>query len=142
MTRTIEDMNDLVRLLDEEREKLELLKQEMKTQNGRIDFIEQQIMEELVTSGLPSFKSSHGMVTISNRFNVKFPEDPRDRADLKEWFIAKGEFDANWSINYQKLNAIYKAEVADAEARGTMLDIPGLHPVVDKILSFRRNQKS
>lgn len=109
----------------------------MKLVGKDIDALKVEIMEALTSQGLTSFKGSTGMVSISSRWNVKFPKD-ETKAELEKYLRDKGVFDGMWSVNHQTLNAWYKAEMEASQGKGEYLDVPGLNPTEDKILSLRK----
>lgn len=101
---------------------------------------EYEILAELEKQGLTSFKGNKGMVTISTRYSVKMPKDMEVKNQLRE---ALGEevFSALWGINHMSLNAWFKQRMEEAKTKNEYLDLPGLEPTSDKILSFRRSAK-
>lgn len=100
--------------------------------------IEAEIMRELETQGMDSFKGTKGQVYFSEKYAVKFPTDDVVKRDLENYLRGRGAFDAMWSINYATLNAFYKQEVEQAKENGELVDVPGMNPVLTKTLNFRK----
>lgn len=98
------------------------------------------IQAELVLQGVTSFKGNLGLASLVNKHNVKFPTSPEPREALKYYLEKNNAFDNMWSINYAKLNGWYKEEVARLEEDNEMPDVPGLNPVTEVTLSFRRSK--
>lgn len=99
------------------------------------------VMFELNAQGLKSFKGTLGTASISKRYHVKMPQDFALKTELKDYLLQRGQFEALWTINYQSLNSYFKQEAEAADAEGRYLDIPGLNPVSEPYLSFRKITK-
>lgn len=98
-----------------------------------------EVVAELQSQGVDSFKGSVGTATVSTRFSVKMPKDPEIKQELKEYMLKQNAFEGMWTINHQSLNSWYKQEIEAAKMNSTMVDVPGLEPVADKWLSFRKS---
>jgi hypothetical protein len=101
---------------------------------------EYEILAELEKQGLTSFKGNKGLVTISTRYSVKMPKDMEVKEQLRK-ALGDETFMALWSINHMSLNSWFKQRVEEAKVKNEYLDLPGLEPTSDKILSFRRAAK-
>lgn len=128
-----------------ELEKLEInhtaIKKEASAADTLVDAKRAEILNELELQGMTSFKGTIGTVSITHRHNVKFPSEPGPRTAFRKYLDEKNAFESLWSINHMRLNAWYKEEIASLQDEGEMPDVPGLSPVVDKNLSFRRAAK-
>lgn len=99
-----------------------------------------ELLQELEAQGLESFKGNKGTIGITTRYSVKFPKDIEVKKQLRD-AIGEENFLVLCSINHASLNAYYKQEVEQARVEGRYLDLPGLDPVSDKFLTFRKNSK-
>lgn len=101
---------------------------------------ETEILAELEKQGLESFRGTKGLVSISTRYSVKMPKDLDTKEQLRK-ALGEETFTALWSVNHMQLNAWFKSRMEEAKVKNEYLDLPGLEPVADKILSFRRSAK-
>lgn len=139
--RTIAEMDALINELEDLEVKHSALKKECSTADEAVDRKRTEILEELKNQGMTSFKGTKGTVSITHRHNVKFPQDSASREAFKGYLLEKNAFEAMWSVNHQRLNAWYKEEIESLSESGEMPDVPGLAPVLDINLSFRRSAK-
>lgn len=136
--KTLAEMDGMLGELDRLEAKVKALRSEANSADGHADQLRMQILTELTNQGVNSFKGTVGQVSIVTRHHVKFPSDPEVRAELRKYLEEKDQFDALWQIHHQKLNSFFKQEMELTQEKGEYLDIPGLNPVSEKSISFRR----
>lgn len=139
--RTIAEMDALINELEDLEVRHSALKKECNAASDAVESKRIAILDELKNQGMTSFKGTKGTVTITHRHNVKFPQEPASREAFKRYLLEHNAFEAMWSVNHQKLNAWYKEEIESLTDSGEMPDVPGLAPVLDINLSFRRSAK-
>jgi hypothetical protein len=125
------ELHDLSEEISKKRGELKLL-------TDSEEKLERKIMGILEDTGLKSFKSPYGTVTLANRFSVKFPKEPEVKKDLETWLRERNVFEGMWSVNYATLNSFFKAEMEAAERENRMVDVPGLEPTSESYLQFRK----
>ena len=135
---TLSELNEWVDNLYNYKIQIEVKNNELKALQKLEDECKANILTVLEDSGLKSFKARMGTVSVSNRFSVKFPKEPEVKAALENWLKERNIFDGMWSINFATLNSFFKAEAEAAEREGRLVDVPGLEPTHDKIISFRK----
>lgn len=98
------------------------------------------LMTMMESAQLTNFRSSHGQVVLSQKFSVRLPADPESWDSLWGYLKERGHYETLRTINHQRLNGWYKAELDAAKERGDIdLQIPGLaEPSFMPILSFRK----
>lgn len=129
-----EKLGELARL-EKEMEQLDGLKKTLQESIGKI---QRDIMASLEAADLKTFKGGSGAVTVCSRWSVKMPKDPEVKDELRKELEEKEAFDGLWTINHQTLNSFWKAEKEACEQRGELVDLPGLNPIEDKYLQFRK----
>ena len=135
---TLAEINTLVDNLYDYKIQIEVKNNELKAIQELEAQCKANIMAVLEDSGLKSFKARSGTVSVSNRFSVKFPNDPATKKELEGWLRERNIFDGLWSVNFATLNSFFKAEAQAAEREGRLPDVPGLEPTHDKVISFRK----
>lgn len=136
--KSLKEMDEMVSRLRHLREEETELRNLAKAKSSEVEEMEQQILNELKTQELDSFKGSAGTVYLSKRYDVKFPKDDQQKFQLKKYLEQKGVLDLLWSINYQSLNSWWKQEMDAAFERNELLDVPGINPVESESLNFRK----
>lgn len=139
--KTIAEMDAMITELEDLEVKHTAIKKEASVANDAVEAKRKEILDELEKQGMTTFKGTIGTVSITHRHNVKFPQEPAPREAFKKYLLENNAFESLWSINHQKLNAWYKQEIESLSDAGEMPDVPGLSPVIDTNLSFRRSAK-
>lgn len=136
---SIAALTDLQHRIIEAQANKEAAKLELKRTGDVLDKLEAQMIAAMEESGLSNFRSELGQVVLSNRFSVRLPQTPEDW-DLFWAFTQKhGHYEALRTVNSQRLNAWYKAEMEAAKSRKEIdFEVPGLmEPTVQQVLSLR-----
>ena len=120
--------------------KIDSLEEEVKGLNEELRTIQNQLAVMMKEQGVTSFKHADGTVVFTTRFTVKNPTDPADKEAFFEYLKQKNIFEDMVSVNSQKLNSWYKAEMEVAKNEGNFdFKIPGLgEPSALEIISFRK----
>lgn len=139
--KTIAEMDAMISELEDLEVRYSALKKECNASGEIVDAKRLAILDELKKQGMTAFKGTKGTVSITHRYNVKFPQEPASREAFKKYLLANNAFESMWTVNHQRLNAWYKEEIESLTDSGEMPDVPGLAPVVDENLSFRRSAK-
>lgn len=134
----IKDIDKMISEIRDFEDELEQLKAVQSKIREQVEERERAIMSALEESELKAFKGSRGAVSVVSRWSVKMPKDPAAKDELRKVLEEKNAFDGLWTINHQSLNSYFKEEKAVCDERGEMIDLPGLNPVEDKFLSFRK----
>ena len=123
---TVADLDKLVTEIFEEKEKAEILDEQLTEMNKAISRKEQKIIAVLKDLGLATFKGASGAVTPVERVAYKVPDgDGRD--DFFGYLKEKEIFDGMITVNYMTLNSWAKKEYEAAKERGDIFfSIPGL----------------
>lgn len=134
----LSDIDRMVTEIDAFNTEISGLKAAIAKIQEKVDQRERDVQTALEEAGLKSFKGTKASVTLVSRWSVKMPKDPEVKDELREWLNERKVFDGLWTINHQSLNALFKEEMARCQEGGEMIDVPGLSPVEDKYLQFRK----
>lgn len=140
---TIQQFNSLVKTMTEKRGEVEQLKAQLSEKNAELEKLQAKAVEYLDGLGQNNFKTPFGTVYKVERSSVALPQTPEDREAFFAWLREKQLFDQTISVHSAKLNALYKAELEAAEARGEGFDfkIPGIkEPQTFVTLGFRKGE--
>lgn len=98
------------------------------------------MIELMNQNGITSFRSEFGNIIKNRRFSVSLPKDPDDWTKLWNWLEEKGHKEALMTINSQRFNSFYAAEMDNAKAEGNFdFQIPGIgEPKASEYLSIRK----
>lgn len=138
--KSLAEMDQMIQELDAKEKAVTELRKKATELDSEAESLRMSILNELELQGVDSFKGSVGSVSIGHRFSVKAPKDELSKRAFKDFLESHRAFESLWTINHQTLNSWYKEMVEEAKARGEMLEIPGINPTMDKILTFRRSR--
>lgn len=125
---TVEELDKLLAeytRVEEEKEQLALQVTEKNKELSRIEFRVTAFLEEL---GRQKFESPIAKCEIKEEWRVNMPADDVAKAALFQHLRERGIFDAYATVNSQSLNALYRKDLAEAEARGEAMTftMPGI----------------
>lgn len=131
----------LVHRLIEKRAEEKRAKEILQTISKGVADIEAEILQRLEAEDLLSVKTTAGNISVSRRFNVRLPDSPEKYEEFWEWAKRNGHYEHLRSLNSQRLNSWYKAELEAARIRGDLeFQVPGLGgESVQTYLSLTKN---
>jgi hypothetical protein len=141
-TTTIAQLDELCNTYAEQRKATELIKAQLSMANAKETELETKIIAVLSDFGKQSWKTEVGNFIISNRFSVKTPKTPEEKAQFFDYLREKGIFEDMVNINSQTLQGFYRAEMDAALDRGEVnFRMPGIgeHSYV-QTLSMRKGK--
>jgi hypothetical protein len=89
---------------------------------------------------MTSFRTPLGMAMVQKRFRVNLPTSPESWSMFWDYLKERGHYETLRTINHQKLNGWYSAELDAAVAKGEVgFSPPGLDPPkYDEYLVLRK----
>lgn len=122
------------------REELESQKLVCSKIQAALDEEEGLMMDDMKAANLTSFRSAAGQVVLTKRFTVKLPQSPEDWRAFWAYLDSIGHAEALKTVNHQRLNGWYKAELDAARERNDFdWAPPGLQPPTTMdVLQLRR----
>lgn len=140
MSTTIQEMEQIVQEIAELRSQEAQASLAKKGITEKLEAAELKMITILTEAGIPSFRGSSGLVSISHRTSVKTPKTLEDREKFFSYLKERGVYDSMISVNSQTLNSFYKSEIELAQQEGRDgFEVPGLNEVtIQETLSFRK----
>tara|TARA_R100000234_G_C4915066_1_gene141588 strand:- start:159 stop:578 length:420 start_codon:yes stop_codon:yes gene_type:complete len=138
---TLKDLDALVKQMRDEYEKYSECRAQAAIHDRVCKRLKIEILDVLNENGKSKYHvDGLGMVSVKNNYKVTVPKNPEDKLKMLEYFKNFGEniYADNVSVNYQRLNSWYNAEV---EEQGPDFQIPGVGaPVIEQSISFRSSK--
>lgn len=127
-TVSIEEFDRFLKDLFSQREKLDQIKDNLKSEQETLTKMEAKTLTYLKLLGRENYKSPLGSVGVMKRLSVTLPKTPEEKQAFFEYLKSKNLFDNMISVNSQTLNSWYKQEyeVAAEEKRLSDFKIPGI----------------
>lgn len=138
---TVEEFEQLCSDLYGERDKYDLLKEQAKAQNERVERLEAQVLSYLKAMNRSSYKSKTGTIVKIEKRAWKLPEGDEARRAFFDALKAENVFEGMISVNYSTMNSFMKEkfEKAEAEGRAAGFAYPGIgEPSVFDQIQLRR----
>ena len=137
---TIETMNKQISLVAELRSQEAEASMKKKVITDQLEIEEGRMLDMLTESNLKNYRGPDGMAAISLRTSVRLPQTDEDKAKFYEHLKELGLYESMISVNSQKLNSFYKAQLEQALEEGRAdFQVPGITEVtMTPILSFRK----
>ena len=108
--------------LIEQREKIEILREELKFQQTKYDALKDKIIQTLRDNDLKSFVSDNVKVIRTEKLNVSVVDEEKFNE-----YLSKNNLDHLRRVPYQTLQSFYKDEMEKATQFGANdFDIPGV----------------
>ncbi len=122
------EFEQLCEALYGERAKYDVLKEQAKDQNSRVEKLEAQILSYLKAMGRDSYKSKLGTISKIAKRSWALPKSDEDRRAFFNALRLDGVFDGMISVNSNTMNAFMKEkfELAEAEGRSAAFAYPGI----------------
>lgn len=143
MSITVEEIENLVKQLADQRALVEELKRPYSEANEKLEEIEQKVAGALVEMGKDGYKSEYGTVSRRTEWRYNLPTTPEDKAAFFQFLREKGVFEQMATVNSNTYNSFCKAEQEAAVERdpasALSFRIPGVpEPKQRQVLSFRK----
>lgn len=126
---TLAELDDLTRLIFEQREACEVLEGLLKDRNKKLESLQSKMISVLDRFGRSNYDvPGVGKLMVAERSYVGLPKTPQDKEAFYGYLKDKGVFDEMISVNSNTLNSYYKREREIAREEGHALDfkIPGI----------------
>jgi len=133
----------LCRDLWDARDEAEIAEQHFKEKSARCEALKAKVQAYMDDAGMEKYHcASRGLVYTTQRMSVTVPKDDDRRAQFFAYLRDKGVFENLITVNFQTLNALYKAEFEAAVAAGLPdYKMPGIgEPSFAKTLTMRRGK--
>lgn len=139
---TVEEMDALLTEYVEKRRLYDEAKKASSEAYGDLSVVENKVMSALKATGKKSYRlDGVGLFTKVEKQVVTVPKDVEKKRDLFAWIAeqyGKDVLDGMVSINHQKLNSFYNAEV-EKHKDNPLFEIPGVDaPTAVETASFRK----
>lgn len=133
---SVKDFEALIEIAYKKKAEVKALEEVAEAEKIVLKEHEAKIMAFMEQLGKSSYKSNHGTVVVSEKCSVTTPKDPESKKALFAWLEEKGIFDDYVSVNSQKLNSLFNAEVESTN--NPSFRLPGVEaPKYYKTLSLR-----
>lgn len=140
MTTTLGELNALHAKILELDAEADRRKAALAEVQDELDLRKTEMIAALTAANLTSYRGERGQVVLSKRFTVKLPQSPDDWQKFWGYVQERGHYEALRTVNHQRLNGWYKAELDAAVERGEIDFHPdGLPPPFHQdVLSLRK----
>lgn len=125
---TVTEFEQLCEALYADRAKYDLLKEQAKAQNERVERLEAQVLSYLKAMNRSNYKSKLGTISKIEKRSWKLPAAEADRSAFFAALKAEGVFEGMISVNFNTMNSFMqeKFEKAEAEGRAAGFSYPGI----------------
>ena len=142
---TVEDLNNLVAIINHKEEAAEKVQEQLAAMNKEIASLYSKATGYLEELGQDSFSTPYGSLEIITKRQVRIPQTEEDKLKLFEWMKEREIFNRYATVNSVSLQALYKAEYAEAEKQGEDMmiwSIPGIQPAqLYRTTKIRKSKK-
>lgn len=138
---TVEDMDKLVLELREARADRDAKDEIKKAASKIVSQLEGKVVAYLKELGRENYKTPDGTVYVQKVWSVGVPKADQDKLALLDWMKEQGIYNKYVTVNSRSLNSLYKTLVEEAEAKGELLQVPGLGaPSLRESLGLRKGK--
>ena len=137
---TVETLKALVKDAFKAKAELDIIKKKKTEMEADFKEMTNKILAYLEDLELDSFKvPGFGNAIVQNKFSVKVPREPDEKAKLFKHLQDRGQFLEMATVNSMTLNSYYKQELANAIDEGVEYELPGVgEPMHYQSLQMRK----
>lgn len=125
---TVKDLDTLIEQLVKKIEEINVQSEVTTKLNKEYNALEYKIASYLKDLGREEYDHPAGKFVFVETFRVNMPESDLDKQAFFDHLRERGIFDKYATVNSNSLNALYKADLADAKTRGEEMTftMPGI----------------
>lgn len=144
---TVEELDALVQDLFKRKQEIKDEQEKVDAKTTELESLKAKIVVYLTELNREQYKTQHGTVSRSEKWNVTLPADDIAKAQLFDHLRSRGIFEKYATVNSKSLNSLYmadwKAAQKEGPEKGMEYRMPGINPpTLFVVLSMTKGKES